>query len=884
MIVLLLLSLVYGIKGIFPFGELSVGYGDFFQVVVPMYYHIYDAFYLHKNLFYDYFSGTGVNMWGTIAHVGLSPISLLILCFDRENIVYAFSFVLMAKMALIATTSYYFFHKMAKRVEEFWKISFSVMYAFSSYVLLFFMNIQWLDNVILFPLLIIALKKLLDRQKVTMYIVVLSFNLFVNFYIAYMCLLFVFFGSGLYLHFFVKKEKQAYSIFWLGIGTLISILLASVIIFPVQNQISMSVRANMIEYADVFSLSQGIPYDKLVFLCIPSMMLLSLFVLMKNYRRIIKSFWFLLCLFAISSVGIIVEPINKLWHAGSYYAFPFRYGFIPIFLLICIRLRYLTKHQNLAQPHQWLHRTYLFIPLFLSLYSLTLVVGHRFFSSLNERPRWIELQSNQIFYVFILCSLFILMYGIVEAVRRDRLRYYLFGAVILTEILIYSLSLIGVRPEYSLKPAWAVDTILHSIEISQEAQFEKNLFHRVRDKENLFSSNYPLVLGQAAISNITHVISKEQQDAFWRLGYTRSFTRISDNGGTIFSDYLLSIHHVFTRENLDERVYSKRTQASNINVYDYKYPPSSLLFVPEDTLNSFLNIEERVFDVQNKLYHLISGDQEDIIEVPSVNGRGEALPSESTITRYGYNASEKINGMKSEIKTYMIHVKGLKNLYVDASRSSSVFEFYVNRDRVDISSQLESRRDIFPNQDSNALLDLGIFEDEKVRLTISSSSKMQSEISFGLLDIEKFQSFALSKNQMKFKSNLTTQQLEIHVKNETPYRFLFLPLSFDKGLRCTVNDQTVQPRTILDNFMVLPVEAGQNHIQFTFYPQGFWVGFIVSILTLVGCIIMLIYHRKRRIRIHFSQTHQRIIIQFHKVIYLFVFITIFCVPILISLF
>ena len=39
-----------------------------------------------------------------------------------------------------------------------------------------------------------------------------------------------------------------------------------------------------------------------------------------------------LVLFVLMLIPVVVEPINKIWHTGSYQAFPGRYGYILVLL------------------------------------------------------------------------------------------------------------------------------------------------------------------------------------------------------------------------------------------------------------------------------------------------------------------------------------------------------------------------------------------------------------------------------------------------------------------------------------------------------------------------------------------------------------------------
>ena len=65
--------------------------------------------------------------------------------------------------------------------------------------MILYQNVIWLDTAYLFPVLLMGLDGLLREAKPGLYIGVLCAELFVNYYMSYMVVLFLLIGSGLYL-------------------------------------------------------------------------------------------------------------------------------------------------------------------------------------------------------------------------------------------------------------------------------------------------------------------------------------------------------------------------------------------------------------------------------------------------------------------------------------------------------------------------------------------------------------------------------------------------------------------------------------------------------------------------------------------------------------
>ena len=205
---ILILLTIYAIKGIYPFGTMTIANGDLGQSYMPFYNFLYDIVYNGKNIFYDYTLGMGSNMYGGFLADGLfNPSSFIVLLGSRENIPYMLSFVLMIKIAFISLTSYILFNKLYKK-NTYYNIVFSILYAFSGYVLMYNTNIMWLDVVGMFPLFILSIKYMFETSKIHWYVILLALILIFNYNLAYMILLFIIFIIPIYIVIGLPKEER----------------------------------------------------------------------------------------------------------------------------------------------------------------------------------------------------------------------------------------------------------------------------------------------------------------------------------------------------------------------------------------------------------------------------------------------------------------------------------------------------------------------------------------------------------------------------------------------------------------------------------------------------------------------------------------------------
>lgn len=123
LIAVALLSVVFAIRGVFPFGEGSIAYFDLADQFIPQYYHLHDVLHGKSALFFSWNTALGINMAGVAGRSAfLSPVNLLFfLLVPRDAILPAMSFFLMLKMALIALAAFALLDGCFHRLSLFWQ-------------------------------------------------------------------------------------------------------------------------------------------------------------------------------------------------------------------------------------------------------------------------------------------------------------------------------------------------------------------------------------------------------------------------------------------------------------------------------------------------------------------------------------------------------------------------------------------------------------------------------------------------------------------------------------------------------------------------------------------------------------------------------------------
>jgi uncharacterized membrane protein YfhO len=176
------------------------------QAYLPAYYNLWDLFHGNTDLFFNFNVGAGTNIYDLGSIYGFfDPTNWIVALSSRNNIPYIINFILIIKISLISLTSCYVFKKLFSKVSNYFIILFSVLYALSSYTIMYHTNIPWLSITMLFPLILLGLKNIFDNKSSLLYIITLFLTLIFSLYLSYMILLFVLFSTGIYLYVFIDK-------------------------------------------------------------------------------------------------------------------------------------------------------------------------------------------------------------------------------------------------------------------------------------------------------------------------------------------------------------------------------------------------------------------------------------------------------------------------------------------------------------------------------------------------------------------------------------------------------------------------------------------------------------------------------------------------------
>ncbi len=225
-IVFLELLLIFSL-GIYPFKNGSILVCDLYYEYVPFYNHIRDAILNGKSIFNSFSFTMGQSMVGIISYYCLSPLNLLLLFSNLNNITYFIKILFIIKIVLCALTMSIYLNNKTNKVNN---IIFSLIFAFTTYNLKYGFNIMWLDVIYMLPLAILGLEKMIEGKSSKLYIASLTLMIFSNFYLSFSACIFIF----IYFLFYslIKKKLNLKLFYKFALSSILPVLLTAFMLVP----------------------------------------------------------------------------------------------------------------------------------------------------------------------------------------------------------------------------------------------------------------------------------------------------------------------------------------------------------------------------------------------------------------------------------------------------------------------------------------------------------------------------------------------------------------------------------------------------------------------------------------------------------------------------
>lgn len=831
--------LIYGIVmvlfRIYPFGERTLLVLDMNNQYIDYYAYLYDVFEEGRSLLYSWEAGLGLNFIGILAYYLSSPLSFLILFFDRTHLPEAMVLITLVKVGIAGVTSnIYLSQTFPRRNNKYETFVFSVMYALMAYSIVYSSNIMWLDAVLMLPLVLLGIEKMLVHNKGMLFVVTLTVTFISNFYTSYMV------GIFSFLYFLARlistiqtrsiKTYIKYCLKFAGY-TFLSIGLSAFIIVPLYKVLqsspndispifSFDLNYNIVDiYLKLFnstydSLRNGTPN---IYVGIPVLLLSPLFFISKNIRKKEKVIFSLFLLFLVFS---FVNPtLNIFWHAfDAPNWFPFRYSFIFTFLILYFAYRIFIELDESLLPK--LNRVYVI--------NLILIVILQKIS-----PQSISIK--QLFINMIFLSIFtIIFYMKVRWANRIKWVNFLLVLFICLDLgtnIWTTYNAIDREFKYVTKQQYLALGPKYTNMINYVNTNDNDFFRMESTVRRKFNDSFRF--NYKGVSHFSSLPNGQLHKFLQNIGYTTlgNFLWVSNSGSTLVTDALFSMKYMISNKTLNKHGFIEYKQDEDYVVYKNENV-LPLAFMMNHYSGQHIEDSTDPFVKQNKLLGPIGTSGKDNYFKPlsprSIN-YVNVLP-----TRKG--VLEKENKKNVAYVEYIFDVNGKKQFYTlfNNVKFNSV-EVAVN----------DKNRIFYPNVYDNRILDLGSFQSEEVNVKIylKNDNISYQDLLFYVLDIPLFEERISELKQQSIsisRYNDMEVQGAIEVINSG---ILFFSIPYDGGWKATVDGKHAKILKIYDSFIGIDIEEGNHTVKLKFTPLGLKTGIIVSIISLLFLIVLVITKR-----------------------------------------
>lgn len=735
---------------------------------------------------YTFSKGLGGAMYGAYFYYLANPLNLLVYFF--EDIPRFLMFLVIFKISLSGLTMFCFL-KYKFKEENNAILIFSIAYALMNYNINYYLNLMWLDGVLLAPLLLLGIERMVHKKGNALYIITLFIAIYMNYYIGYILTFFsVFYFLYVFFNTYQKEWKQEYKLILnFFIVTFLTGLMTTFILLPcglellnaarVDVSSSKWINLNFLDFIAPNYIGFGTltnPLNYYNFCIFSGTVMLPLVICyftnskIPKREKILSSVMYLLFL-----LPIIFPFLNRLWHMFTMpTAFNYRYSFLVTLFTIMISYR---SFQQIA-PSKKVVGIYfsLFIILSCSLGYVTILTPEYY----------VCLDIYKVIVTVILVGI-----NLILLIKRKKM----WILTLLVFELVINLFWIGIDPFYSTDSDYnlAFEKATKLSELCQDNQ-RCELISTYTGNDSLLGNYAGIsVFLSTANGNTITFLSKasnysNERNYYWYhsdiildmlLGIEYMEGKYPIWGYEIIDQYEILSKELYLMRN--NNALSLGYLVSN-NIKDYTTELEGILFleqllqVMEDSDTSYL-IQLPISKISENEYQLIKEEKYPYLylyfdTVDEING--EELDELITYgdeygvvyDRYGDTLTFKVKGEKDTLEVYAIDMEAIET-----------------------------------------------FKESRVELVIDENSGNRIA---GHVD-----AFALST--------------------------LMTTIPYEKGWTAYVDGKKVTTYEVLDSFLAIDIEEGYHEIVFEYRVSGLILGVVVSLISFISLMIYQVVRIKK---------------------------------------
>lgn len=836
----LLVLVIMGCLGVYPFGDNSLLIWDMDWQYSSFFAHLHDILHGDASPWYSFSRAIGGDMMGVTAYYLISPFNLLFYFFDADNIYIGITLVLLLKIGSIGWAMWHYLYHKRQSPDV---LIFSTAYALSGYVVGYFFNIMWLDEIMLLPLMILGIEQLVEERKYILYVCTIALGVITSFYIGYMLCIFSVLYFGCYFLLISEQKKSIKTVGLYIIGSLLGGALSACVALPAvyamqggKSAIDFTILKDfslLLDYRglpsemflgmiDDLQVSMGSP---LIYCSVLSVILMVCFFFVKEISWKKKVAYLFMQAVLVVSFGLY--NLCSAWQAfnlpnGS----PYRFSFLYIFVVLLMA----------EEAYANLRKRRTLVGVGLAVLVLFAIVG----------TNLIQLGRNWLFAANVV---FIISYVLVMMLVKKRVACTgVLLVMISAEVCINAIALYHYSPNYeSTKVSEYKEYVQNVAPFADELKNSDELYRTVLTGEAYRSVNDSMLWNLYGLDSYTSVERNSTQLIAFNLGYYRNmiFGIHYNDGSTRAAESLLGVKYLLTSE-APQSGYGLLAEDGDLGLYENQNA-LPLAVMAENMILGVTNEEYNSFEYQNQIYASLC------------NEIGEAVfsPIEMQQTEL-YNCVENADGSFETIDSekegcveYRITVGEEGNYYLQHIRSSASRVVVIVNGEV---KELQEQGNVVKQ-----LGDLSPSDDVIIWCFISGNGQRYLDgVSVYYENMDALSAYAAKVNEQQVSvTHEREDKVTILCDNEEKRRrYLLVTIPYDEGWTVLVDDMEVTPYIAMGNFMVIGVEPGDHEIVLNFVPLGLKEGLQVTGVAAALLVLSYMVIRLRKKKEHGEKENQ----------------------------
>ncbi|MCD8019298.1 MAG: YfhO family protein, partial [Clostridiales bacterium] len=795
---------------------------------------LYDKLKGGESLFYSFRAGLGINFLSLFSYYLSSPLNLFILLFKKTQLNMAVSMLIVLKIALSGLMAGIYFSSKTKE-PGMTVLACAMAYALNSYMVGYCWNVMWLDALMIFPIVIMGIERLIEKQDGRLYGAALFYALYCNYYIAFMICIFaviwyIFYSFRSFRQFFFRGVAFAFYSF-LAAG------MAAVLLIPAYlgltetdagSEVIMPIHEWLTGFADLitrqFDMAYPISHDNFdgnanLYIGVFAVFAVVLYFLNKEIKLGDKIKKGLLLVFFYVSFSETI--LNFIWHGfHDQYGIPNRFSFLYGFVLLSMLFEVLEHKDSIRNWHVvlgcifgvgmlYISRTYAETPLDDGMYGVAGLL--------------------MLFYGFVL-----LVMSFDKRHRKWYVRVFSLAAVI--ELCVTAVLGFDYNGQISVSKFFSdTDDMEEAVDTLSDGTFYRSELAdgKMVDENAWYRLNAVGLFGSTASDDMVTIMDS--------LGFYTGCNEYLYEGATPVTNLLLGVKYIYYHpEDTLNTDFTYAGTFGDIDVYENPTEGLSIGYMMSTDIEDWYYLSAYPFRVLNELcecgYDIY--DIFDTIEItdPVTNGCTVSQTNDGEYY-FEYETASQDN----MIFTIPV-VDDLDNLYIFYDGTQ------VDNAQIAIDGVITQQGDI-----DGYMLPIGAVE---AGSTITVSFKLKGETESGYVRLS-----AANFDEMLYEELadvMTSQAFEITEMTSDAIsgtvtagedQTLFLSIPYDTGWKIRVDGESVEAEAIGDAFLSIPLSEGEHTITMHYVPNGFSVGWKLSLLCFIIYIGICIFSpaiRRRR--------------------------------------